>query len=275
MFWWRKKQAHVAPTKQTIAPAKTNAAPAKKDDSRDKLALVIDGLDVSPDAAGELSFESIKALWPDFRIVSDNKDWLQCARGEEYSTLFNINKPKGLFEIIINDRARSDFLGIKSQNPEDLWMSHGFRMYENAQRSARFTDGRVRLLARYGSRTGGVHGVTELNYVIVTKDDAKPAPARRGTWVSLGSRDYARILYFDNEKERNEAFLIITSNFDCLHIEKRDAMNDRVMYPFWLVVSASDDFAALSRLCEQKGHGWNESQSAAYELVRRDSFELA
>lgn len=139
------------------------------------------GLDLSPSAARKLSFEQASKQVTGLKMVGDRGDWLESAKGDDYSVLLYFNKGGGLFEAVINPRTTVQFLGMNAPEPERVWSQIGYRKVEDLGQKITWTDGDAKIVGYYG-RPGSLN---EIHYVIPEKP-ATVADEAAVAWRQLG-----------------------------------------------------------------------------------------
>lgn len=178
LFGGDSKPTPVAPvTPQQSSPqfeaAQTSPAPAAKH-------YQVHGLDLTPDAARKLVFEQACKQVAGLQILEDRGDYVQAAKGADYSVLLYFNKTGGMFEAVISPNTASRFLGMGMPQPQQVWSQLGYRLQENLGQKATWTNGDAKIVAYYG-RPGSLN---EIHYVVPEK--AAAANAEAAAWRKLG-----------------------------------------------------------------------------------------
>lgn len=203
---------------------------------------VAHGLDLAPDAARKLTFEGACEKVPGLRILSDHGDWLEAAKGDDYSVLLYFNKVGGLFEAIISSTSNSKFLGMGTPEPEKVWSELGYMLQEDLGQRVRFTDGDAKIVAQY-ARPGSLN---EIHYIV--PEDPTNAEAEATAWRELGffggGRGYVEsAISVSGECWADETAVISIIRY------VQDDWKGSLPTGFWLVKAVADDTNANCRYC--------------------------
>jgi hypothetical protein len=191
------------------------------------------GLDLAPDSARLLTFKKVCEQVPDIQIISDFGDWLYAAKGNDYSVLLYFNKPCGLFEVIVNHKTTSRFLGLGMHQPEKVWSNLGYHIQEDLGQKVTWSNGDAKIVAYYGNS----EILNEIHYVIPEKVDTD---SENTAWRELG--------FFNGGRGIIESTMIISG----ICFAEEDAVDNIIRFikhewkgdvpaGFWLVKSEADD----------------------------------
>jgi hypothetical protein len=200
------------------------------------------GLNLAPDAARKLLFEEACKQVTGLKVLSDRGDWVEAAKGEDYSVLLYFNKTGGLFEATISPSTTSGFLGMGMPQPEQVWTKLGYRLQEDLSNKVTWTNGDAKIVAYYG-RPGSLN---EIHYVIPEKPTTPQAEA--AAWRELGffgggrgciesARQVGGMCYADEDAVNR----IIRFT--------KDEWKGTLPQGFWLVKAEADDTSASCRHC--------------------------
>jgi hypothetical protein len=199
------------------------------------------GLDLSPENARKLSFELACRQVSDLHILSDNGDWLEAARGEDYSVILYFNKPYGLFEVIISNNTTSQFLGMGIPNPEKIWSLLGYHMQEDLGEKVTWSNGDAKIVAYYGN-SGYLN---EINYAITGKE---AIDAEAANWRELSFFSGGRGCILSAEVISGNCYEDIDAVYTIIRFVKEKWKGD-IPHGFWLVKAEAFDTSTGCPYC--------------------------